>query len=233
MRRDLIEDVTVYLVSDAAPRVGPIEHFLARVIDAGVGMVQLRQRGQSDRDLVATARIFATVCRENGALFIVNDRLDLAMLVGADGVHVGQNDIHPNDVRRVAGKDFIIGQSTHSTSEIDAANSSEVDYIGVGPIYETPTKEGRPAVGLDLVRYAASNAQKPFFAIGGIDASKAVLVREAGAKSVSVLRARENRSGRRPASPRSIPRSRFSGAARGFAAAVRSEDMAFKNIRPR
>src|ERR1700687_3271071 len=131
-------------------------------------MVQLREKNLTDRELVAAARLFAGVCRENGALFIVNDRIDVALLSGADGVHVGQDDAHPDDVRRVAGKDFIIGLSTHTQAQIDAANATDVDYVGVGPVHETPTKPGRPSVGVELVRYAAANSRKTFFPIGGI-----------------------------------------------------------------
>jgi thiamine-phosphate pyrophosphorylase len=151
-------------------------------------MVQLRERRLPDRQLVETAALFADVCRASGALFIVNDRVDVALAAGADGVHLGQDDMPPADVRRVAGDDFIIGLSTHSAAQIDAARDSGADYIGVGPIYATPTKPGRPPVGLDLVRYAAQHARQPFFAIGGIDDGTIAAVRDAGARSVSVLR---------------------------------------------
>ena len=154
MRRDLLGDVQLYLVTDASVRSGPIEDFLARVIDAGVGMVQLRDKDLSDRELIATARIFAEACRDNGALFIVNDRVDVALLAGADGVHVGQDDAHPDDVRRVAGKDFIIGLSTHSPDQIQTANDTAADYIGAGPIFETPTKPGR------LVTYLCKSVKR-------------------------------------------------------------------------
>jgi thiamine-phosphate pyrophosphorylase len=187
VRRELVQDIQLYLITDAAVLSGPVADFLARGIDAGVGMVQLRDKTMTDRKLVETARVFAEVCRENGALFIVNDRVDVALLAGADGVHVGQDDTHPDEIRRVAGEDFIIGLSTHSPEQVDAANATTADYIGVGPIYETPTKPGRPAVGLDLVRYA-TRASKPFFAIGGIDHTNAQLVISAGARSLSVMR---------------------------------------------
>jgi len=188
MRRELVQDVQLYLVTGATVPTGRAADLLARLIEAGVGMVQLREKTLPDRELIEQARLFADVCRLNGALFIVNDRLDVALLAGADGVHVGQDDAHPNDVRRVAGNDFIVGVSTHSPEQIDAANATSADYIGVGPIHETPTKPGRPAVGLGLVRYAASASQKPFFAIGGIDPSNAQSVIDAGARSLSVLR---------------------------------------------
>lgn len=188
MRRDLVADVRLYFVTDASDR-RDYAAFLTEVIEAGVGMVQLRDRTLTDKELVAVARVFAQACRDNGALFIVNDRVDIALLSGADGVHLGQDDAQPDDVRKVTGADFIIGLSTHTPDQIDAANKTSADYIGVGPIFETPTKPGRPAVGLDLVRYAARAAQKPFFAIGGIDSSNAASVVDAGAQSISVLRA--------------------------------------------
>ena len=189
MRRPLVADVRLYLVTDAAERARPLEQFLAAVIDAGVGMVQLRDRSLSDKQLVEAARRFAAICRDNGALFIVNDRPDVALLVGADGAHVGQDDVQPDDVRAIAGDDFIIGLSTHTPDQIDAARATSADYIGVGPVHETPTKPGRQAAGIDLVRYAARFAGKPFFPIGGIDASSAQRVVEAGARSFSVMRA--------------------------------------------
>lgn len=192
MRRDLVGDVRLYLVMDASDRTRDYAAFLTDVIEAGVGMVQLRDKNLTDKQLISMARTFAQACRDSGALFIVNDRTDVALLSGADGVHLGQDDAHPDDVRKIAGGDFIIGLSTHTREQVDAANKTKADYIGVGPIYETPTKPGRPAVGLDLVRYAARASQKPFFAIGGLDASNAAEVIGAGAQSISVLRAISN-----------------------------------------
>lgn len=192
MRRDLVGDVRLYLVMDASDRTRDYAAFLTDVIEAGVGMVQLRDKNLTDKQLVSMARTFAQTCRDSGALFIVNDRTDVALLSGADGVHLGQDDAHPDDVRKIAGGDFIIGLSTHTPEQVDAANKTKADYVGVGPIYETPTKPGRPAVGLDLVRYAARASQKPFFAIGGLDASNAAEVIGAGAQSISVLRAISN-----------------------------------------
>jgi len=189
MRRDLVGDVRLYLVTDASDHTRDYAAFLADVIEAGVGMVQLRDKNLTDKQLIAIARVFAQACRDNGALFIVNDRVDVALLSGADGVHLGQDDAHPDDVRKIGGSDLIIGLSTHTPEQVDAANKTKADYIGVGPIHETPTKLGRPAVGLDLVRYAARASQKSFFAIGGLDASNAAEVIDAGAQSISVLRA--------------------------------------------
>jgi thiamine-phosphate pyrophosphorylase len=188
MRRDLLAGISVYLVTDASPKLGPFEEFLATAIDAGVDMLQLRDRRLNDRELLDAARLAARVCRELGALCIINDRLDVALSAGADGVHLGQDDLDLKSARAIAGADFVIGVSTHSAEQVDRAQESDADYFAVGPIYATPTKPGRPPVGLDLVRYAAANARKPFFAIGGIDPTNVGLVSAAGAKSVSVLR---------------------------------------------
>jgi thiamine-phosphate pyrophosphorylase len=188
MRRDLLAGVTVYLVTDASPKRGPFDEFLATAIEAGVEMLQLRDRRLNDRELLGAARLAARVCRELGALCIINDRLDIALSAGADGVHLGQDDLDPASARAIAGTDFVIGVSTHSSEQVDRAQDGAADYFAVGPIYATPTKPGRPPVGLDLVRYASANARKPFFAIGGIDPTNVGLVRAAGAKSVSVLR---------------------------------------------
>ncbi|MDQ6824828.1 MAG: thiamine phosphate synthase [Candidatus Eremiobacteraeota bacterium] len=180
--------VNIYLITDSRPNARPLEEFVARSIAGGVAMVQLRDKTLADRELLAAATSCAEVCRRNGALFIVNDRLDIALACGADGVHVGQEDMPAAAVRKVAGDEFIVGLSTHSVDQIVAAQDLAVDYIGVGPIHETPTKPGRPAVGLELVRYAASHSQLPFFAIGGLDAGNVAAVIAAGARGVSVLR---------------------------------------------
>lgn len=178
----------LYLITDANPRVGPIESFLRAAIGAGVGMVQLREKHMSDSELFAAAERFGSACRSAGALFIVNDRVDIALTSGADGVHLGQEDLEPAQIRRLTPADFLIGLSTHSTEQIDAARDKPVDYTGVGPVFQTPTKPGRPAVGTQLIRYAAAKARVPFFAIGGIDPSTIVDVVAAGASRVSVLR---------------------------------------------
>jgi thiamine-phosphate pyrophosphorylase len=122
-------------------------------------------------------------------LFIVNDRPAVAAEVQADGVHVGQEDMPVEEVRELVGPEMLIGLSTHAEAEIDAVDAALVDYIGVGPVHETPTKEGRPAVGIELVRYAVANARVPFFAIGGLNASNIAEVTGAGAGRAVVLRA--------------------------------------------
>jgi thiamine-phosphate pyrophosphorylase len=136
---------------------------------------------------LASAHRFAELCQRYQALFILNDRPDLAARVGADGVHIGQDDVPLDEARNQLGADRLIGLSTHTREQIDTA--TRVDYIGVGPVHQTPTKPGRPAVGLELVSYAAAHAQVPFFAIGGINLANVEAVRAAGAERVAVVRA--------------------------------------------
>lgn len=152
--------------------------------------MQLRVKGDDHgAAILAAAPEFRRLCAAHAALFIINDRADLVRQAGADGVHLGQEDMPVARARELVGEERLIGLSTHTPEQIDAAGELGVDYIGVGPVYETPTKPGRPAVGLELVRYAAERAAVPFFAIGGIDASNVAAVRAAGASRVAVVRA--------------------------------------------
>lgn len=146
-------------------------------------MIQVRERELPDRELLRALEEARAVTRRLGVPLAVNDRPDLAVLCGADFVHVGQDDL-PVDAARRFGVG--VGLSTHAPREIDAA---EADYIAVGPVFATPTKEGRAAVGVELVRYAQGNARAPWFAIGGIDASNIRDVVAAGATRVAVVRA--------------------------------------------
>ncbi len=129
------------------------------------------------------------MCRRHRALFVLNDRPELVAQAGADGVHVGQDDVPVSRARALVGRDRLVGLSTHSPAQIEVANEATVDYIGVGPVHETPTKPGRPAVGLELVSHAARHARIPFFAIGGISAENIDAVTSAGATRVAVVRA--------------------------------------------
>jgi thiamine-phosphate pyrophosphorylase len=183
-RQERLRSARLYLVCDERP-----DDFLAAVLGAGVDIVQLRMKDAGDPEIVAAGRRFARIASEHGALFIVNDRPDLVAETGADGVHVGQDDLDVIVAREVVGPDRIVGLSTHTPSQIDAAGGVPVDYIGVGPVHATPTKPGRPAVGLELVRYAADHAGVPWFAIGGVSPANVVAVREAGAERVAVVRA--------------------------------------------
>ena len=173
-------DRKLYLVTPVRPGFG---NFLSAAIRGGVDVVQVRERSLADGQLLEALAEARDVTAAHGVPLGVNDRPDLAVLAGADFVHVGQDDIPVEAARRFG---LPVGLSTHARSEIDAASS---DYIAVGPVHATPTKEGRPAVGLELVRYAAANARVPWFAIGGIDASNVADVVAAGASRVAVVRA--------------------------------------------
>jgi thiamine-phosphate pyrophosphorylase len=181
---DRLSRARLYLVCDPRP-----DAFLEACLRGGVEIVQLRAKGLGDDELVASGRRFARVCRAHGALFVLNDRPDLVDAAGADGVHVGQDDVPVAIARALVGPERLVGLSTHSPAQIDAAGTADVDYIGVGPVFSTPTKPGRPAVGYALVEYAAANAPVPFFAIGGIDRSNVGAVNAAGAERVAVVRA--------------------------------------------
>src|SRR5438876_8791672 len=173
----------LYLVLDGRDP----EPVLRAALDNGVDLVQLRDKELGDDELVETARTFRRVADEHGALFVLNDRPDLVAACHADGVHVGQEDTPVAEARRIIGPGKLIGLSTHSPEQIAAAEG--VDYISVGPVWETPTKPGRPAVGLELVGEAARTARVPFFAIGGIDESNVDEVVAAGATRIAVVRA--------------------------------------------
>jgi thiamine-phosphate pyrophosphorylase len=174
----------LYLVCDVQS-----DRFLTAALRGGVDVVQLRAKDAGDDALLAAGQRFRRACHAAGALFIVNDRPDLAASAGADGVHVGQDDISVARARAELGADRLVGLSTHSPAQIDAAAAAGVDYIGVGPVHPTPTKPGRPAVGLELVRYASAHATVPFFAIGGIDHDLIGAVIGGGASRVAVVRA--------------------------------------------
>jgi thiamine-phosphate pyrophosphorylase len=173
-------DKRLYLITGARADLGD---FLEAAIRGGVDLVQVREKELSDRDHLAVLDEAREVTRRHDVPLVVNDRPDLAVLCGAEFVHVGQDDVPVDEARRFG---VGVGLSTHAEPEIDAAAA---DYIGVGPVYPTPTKEGRPAVGLELVRYAAARARVPWFAIGGIDESNAEDVVAAGATRIAVVRA--------------------------------------------
>jgi len=187
-RRARLAGARLYLVCGAGVRE-ELPDLLRRATDGGVDLVQLREKELGDDELVAVANATRALSQRLGALFIVNDRPWVALEAGADGVHVGQDDLPVAEVREQVGPDLLIGLSTHRPEEIDAVAPALVDYIGVGPVHETPTKPGRPAVGAELVRYAAAHAPVPFFAIGGLDAHNLREVLDAGAGRVCVLRA--------------------------------------------
>lgn len=183
-RFDRLADASLYLVCGALPAAR-----LEAALRGGVEIVQLRCKGADDAEVVAAGRQFAAVCERFGVPLILNDRPDLVAAVGADGVHLGQEDVGVARARKLLGSEWIVGLSTHSPAQVDSALAAEVDYVGVGPVHATPTKPGRRAVGTELVTYAATHTNIPFFAIGGIDCSNVGAVLAAGAERVAVVRA--------------------------------------------
>jgi thiamine-phosphate pyrophosphorylase len=171
----------LYLIADART----LERVGGAAVAGGVSIVQLRERGRELTDTTASA--LRERFRDAGALFIVNDDAVLAAEIDADGVHLGQDDMAVEQAREIVGPERLVGLSTHSAAQIDAAEG--VDYIGVGPVWATPTKPGYAPVGLELVRYAAERAREPFFAIGGINPANAAEVFAAGAQRIAVVRA--------------------------------------------
>jgi thiamine-phosphate pyrophosphorylase len=189
LRRQRLRWARLYFVCEALPHDEDPEALLNAAMAGGAGMIELRDSEQPRGAIERSGRTFRRLANTYSALFIVNDDPHLALELSADGVHVGQEDMDPAVARRVMGPDAIIGLSTHSREQIEAAASEPVDYISVGPIWETPTKEGRAATGLELIRTAAEIAQLPWFAIGGIDTDNVDQVIGAGAERICVVRA--------------------------------------------
>ncbi len=187
LRRERLRTARLYFVCDARPHGGDPEPMLRAALTGGVDIVQLREKELDRRAIEVSGATFRRLCDTYSALFIVNDDPSLAISCRADGVHLGQQDMPVDEAREALGADRLIGLSTHSREQIDGAMGA--DYISVGPVWETPTKEGRPAVGLELVEYAAQRAPLPFYAIGGIDPSNAAQVVGAGAQRLCVVRA--------------------------------------------
>jgi thiamine-phosphate pyrophosphorylase len=187
-RRARLRSARLYLCTPDRPDLGG---FVTAVAGAGVDIVQLRDKQLSDRQLLARAAVARDAAQAAGALFVLNDRPDLALACGADGVHVGQDDLPPADTRRIVGPDAIVGLSTHAPAELDAAGPEPVDYVSVGPVVPTPTKPGRPGTGLDYVRLAARRLAggRPFFVTGGVAPNTLADLLAAGATRFVVVRA--------------------------------------------
>jgi thiamine-phosphate pyrophosphorylase len=194
LRRDAVAAARLYFVCEGMPDGGPPDKLLAAALSGGADLIQLREKApRCAEEIVALAEPFRRAAAEHEALFIVNDHPDLVADCGADGVHVGQDDAPVAEARAAAGRDALIGLSTHSPEQVDAAVAAEgparPDQISVGPVWETPTKEGRPATGLRLIEHAAAVAgELPWFAIGGIDAANVGEIVAAGARRAVVVR---------------------------------------------
>ncbi len=190
---------SLYLCTDARRERGDLAEFAAAALAGGVDIIQLRDKGSPGeqqygpleaREELDALAVLADAAGRHGALLAVNDRADIALAAGADVLHLGQDDLPLAIARRIIGSGPVIGRSTHDEAQVAAAIREDVDYFCVGPCWPTPTKPGRPAPGLDLVRTAAqSGTAKPWFAIGGIDAARLPEVIAAGARRVVVVRA--------------------------------------------
>lgn len=180
-------ETRLYLVCDDRPGGRPLADVLPRALAGGVDIFQLRMKDAEDDAVLRSADVARAICTDAGVPFILNDRPDLALKVGADGVHVGQDDMTLAEAR-AASPGLIVGRSTHDPHQITAA--AEADYFAVGPVYETPTKPGRPSVGTELIAHATDAAgATPWFAIGGIDLATVAEVAAAGAERIVVVRA--------------------------------------------
>ncbi|MGW0871508.1 thiamine phosphate synthase [Streptomyces sp. NPDC002740] len=181
----------LYLCTDARTRQGDLSEFLDAVLAGGVDIVQLRDKGIEAAEELERLEVFADACARHGRLLAVNDRADVAHAAAAGVLHLGQGDLPVPAARAILGEDVLIGRSTHTEAEAEAAAVQEgVDYFCTGPCWPTPTKPGRPAPGLDLVRHtAALGTDRPWFAIGGIDLGNLDEVLAAGARRVVVVRA--------------------------------------------
>ncbi|HEU0190589.1 MAG TPA: thiamine phosphate synthase [Mycobacterium sp.] len=198
-RLDRLSQARLYLCTDARREHGDLAEFADAALAGGVDIIQLRDKGSAGeqrfgpleaRDELAALAILAEAARRHGALLAVNDRADIARAAGADVLHLGQDDLPLAAAREIVGPEPLIGRSTHDDGQVAQAVTEAVDYFCVGPCWPTPTKPGRPAPGLELLRHAAERAgAKPWFAIGGIDAERLPQVLAAGARRVVVVRA--------------------------------------------
>lgn len=185
-RRERLARAHLYFVTDASCPAA----VLRGALEGGADLLQLREPAVEDERLLRVAASFRELCDEHGALFFVNDRPDLALRAEADGVHVGQDDMGVRAARDASGGELLVGLSTHSPAQLDAGVAAGADQLSVGPVWETPTKPGRPAAGLEYVRRAASvSPPVPWFAIGGIHAGNVAEVVAAGAERAVVVRA--------------------------------------------
>ncbi len=189
--RARLADARLYLCTDARRRRGDLAYFLDAVLSAGVDIVQLREKGLEAGEELALLEVFAAACGRHGRLLAVNDRADVALAAGADVLHLGQDDLPVPAARRILGPGPLIGRSSHSPAQADAAAiEPDVDYFCAGPLWTTPTKPGRPATGLSLLTHVAEAAPaRPWFAIGGISLDRLDDVLAAGATRVVVVRA--------------------------------------------
>lgn len=185
-RRTALQRARLYLCTADRPDLG---EFVAAVCEAGVDIVQLRDKELADRALLQRAAVARDAAHAAGALFVLNDRPDLAVACDADGVHVGQDDVPAAVARQIVGPDALVGLSTHAPEELIASAAEPVDYVSAGPVEATPTKPGRPGTGLDYIRLAAERSPHPFFVTGGVSPATLPGIASAGATRFVVVRA--------------------------------------------
>ncbi len=165
-----------------------IEHFISECVRGGVDLVQLREKHLEALELIDYAHRAVMACHDLGIQFIMNDRPDIALEVGADGVHVGQDDVPPKLARRILGQSAIVGRSTHTSQELTNSLSEPIDYISAGPVVPTPTKPGRKGTGIDYAAYATSQSPRPVFATGGVTPETIPSLAKAGVRHFVVVR---------------------------------------------
>ncbi|HVL99066.1 MAG TPA: thiamine phosphate synthase [Egibacteraceae bacterium] len=189
-RRRRLADAVLYLCVDRRAEQGDLPELLDAVLANGVDVVQLRDKAAGVDELRAAAAVFRAAAERHGALFVLNDDPSLSVEVHADGVHVGQDDALPAEARVIVGVERIVGRSTHTVAEIDRALVEDCDYFAVGPVHATPTKQGRPPIGLEPLRHAAAVAgDRPWFVTGGMAPATAPAVLATGARRLVVVRA--------------------------------------------
>lgn len=190
LKKELLKRPGIYLVTDRKALKGKdVIKTLSSSLEAGIDIIQFRDKEASDREFFDIGKKIKDLLNKKDVLFIIDDRVDMALALDSDGVHLGQADMPVKEAREILGREKTIGLSTHSVEQLRHAMTEDIDYISVGPVFSTPTKPDYKAVGIELVKIAAKESRVPFVAIGGIDESNIKDVFSAGAKRAAVVRA--------------------------------------------
>ena len=195
IKSTLLKDKNIYLITNSDNFTNETDFIdrIALLLNAGVRLIQYREKSKPTGEIIKTGKKIRELCSFYDALFIVNDRIDVAKILGADGVHLGQGDIDINDAKKILDDDKIIGISTHKPDDAIKAQENGADYIGVGPVFKTPTKPNKTHVGLGYVTWVNNNIKIPFYAIGSVDETNVLEVSKAGATRVAVIRSLMNK----------------------------------------
>jgi len=191
-KHDLLRSFRLYAVTDLKDVQPDTLSRIESAYEGGADIIQLRSKTLPDRILYDVGLRIRQIANRRRKLFFVNDRLDLALAVGADGLHIGQDDFPVSRIREIISStraELFLGKSTHSLEQAVAASSEDVDYIGVGPVFSTPTKPDYAAIGPELIRNVSNTVKKPYVVIGGIDLQNIQIVLDAGARRIAVVRA--------------------------------------------